>query len=264
MMMINTEMSQSEDEEINMAAWILGVKNLSIQPYPLPSLSKLIFLSILKISSHLTFTLMISNEVIEAHEYCDDRQSSISGPHDVTIRIKAVGICGSDVHYYKTMRCANFIANKPKVLGHECAGIVQELGTQVQSLAVGDKVALEPGISCQTCNFCKGLAGDHLQIKDSIIDVELSEKSDESQLPCASVSTKPSGKENNVDMMSPSHPVGSISGAKNDYGIQKIDDNKMEKVKRAVATVKTKILENEKDDQIQELASTLIERQTVS
>ncbi|XP_025703277.1 L-idonate 5-dehydrogenase [Arachis hypogaea] len=99
---------------------------------------------------------MISNEVIEAHEYCDDRQSSISGPHDVTIRIKAVGICGSDVHYYKTMRCANFIANKPKVLGHECAGIVQELGTQVQSLAVGDKVALEPGISCQTCNFCKG------------------------------------------------------------------------------------------------------------
>ncbi|XP_061351554.1 L-idonate 5-dehydrogenase-like isoform X2 [Gastrolobium bilobum] len=105
---------RSEDGELNMAAWILGVENLSIQPYPLPSL----------------------------------------GPHDVKIRIKAVGICGSDVHYYKTMRVANFIA-KPMVLGHESAGIIEEVGTQVNSLQVGDRVALEPGIGCKRCNFCK-------------------------------------------------------------------------------------------------------------
>ncbi|KAI4351816.1 hypothetical protein L6164_006129 [Bauhinia variegata] len=104
-----------EDGEVNMAAWILGVKNLSIQPYPLPLL----------------------------------------GPNDVKVRIKAVGICGSDVHYYKTMRCANFIADKPMVLGHECAGIIEQVGSEVKSLAVGDRVALEPGISCQRCNFCK-------------------------------------------------------------------------------------------------------------
>ncbi|WZZ77326.1 hypothetical protein YC2023_097898 [Brassica napus] len=42
------------------------------------------------------------------------------GPHDVRVRMKAVGICGSDVHYLKTMRCADFI-------GHECAGVIEEL-----------------------------------------------------------------------------------------------------------------------------------------
>ncbi|CAF2105466.1 unnamed protein product [Brassica oleracea] len=42
------------------------------------------------------------------------------GPHDVRVRMKAVGICGSDVHYLKTMRCADFI-------GHECAGVIEEV-----------------------------------------------------------------------------------------------------------------------------------------
>jgi L-iditol 2-dehydrogenase len=47
------------------------------------------------------------------------------------------------------MRCANFIVKKPMVIGHECAGITEEVGSQVKNLAVGDHVALEPGISCQ-------------------------------------------------------------------------------------------------------------------
>ncbi|CAJ2657774.1 unnamed protein product, partial [Trifolium pratense] len=46
------------------------------------------------------------------------------GPHDVRIRMKAVGICGSDVHYLKTMRCADFIVKEPMVIGHECAGLI--------------------------------------------------------------------------------------------------------------------------------------------
>ena len=41
------------------------------------------------------------------------------------------------------------------VLGHECAGIIEEVGSEVKSLAVGDRVALEPGISCQRCNLCR-------------------------------------------------------------------------------------------------------------
>lgn len=53
------------------------------------------------------------------------------------------------------MRCANFIVKKPMVIGHECAGIIEEVGSQVKSLAVGDRVALEPGISCRQCNLCK-------------------------------------------------------------------------------------------------------------
>lgn len=53
------------------------------------------------------------------------------------------------------MRCASFIVKKPMVIGHECAGIIDEVGTEVKSLAVGDRVALEPGISCRRCRLCK-------------------------------------------------------------------------------------------------------------
>ncbi|KAG0486129.1 hypothetical protein HPP92_008224 [Vanilla planifolia] len=56
--------------------------------------------------------------------------------------MKAVGICGSDVHYLKTMRCAHFVVREPMVIGHECAGVIEEVGDEVSSLAVGDRVAL--------------------------------------------------------------------------------------------------------------------------
>lgn len=101
--------------EENMAAWLLGIKNLKILPYHLPSL----------------------------------------GPHDVRVRLKAVGICGSDVHHFTTMRCASFVVKQPMVIGHECAGVIEEVGSKVTSLAVGDRVALEPGKSCRQCSLCK-------------------------------------------------------------------------------------------------------------
>ncbi|KAG6721112.1 hypothetical protein I3842_03G096600 [Carya illinoinensis] len=109
------EDKEHRNGEENMAAWLLGIKTLKIQPYHLPAL----------------------------------------GPHDVKVQIKALGICGSDVHHFKTMRCANFIVKKPMVIGHECAGIIDEVGSHVKSLAVGDRVALEPGISCRQCDLCK-------------------------------------------------------------------------------------------------------------
>lgn len=54
------------------------------------------------------------------------------------------------------MRCAHFIVKEPMVIGHECAGVIEEVGSEVKSLAVGDRVALEPGISCWRCKHCKG------------------------------------------------------------------------------------------------------------
>ena len=53
------------------------------------------------------------------------------------------------------MRCANFIVKKPMVIGHECAGIIEEVGSEVKNLVVGDRVALEPGISCNRCSLCR-------------------------------------------------------------------------------------------------------------
>lgn len=77
------------------------------------------------------------------------------GSDDVRIAIKAVGICGSDVHYVKKLRNSRVAMKEPMVLGHESAGIVTEVGCSVTNLKVGDRVALEAGISCGCCILCK-------------------------------------------------------------------------------------------------------------
>ena len=53
------------------------------------------------------------------------------------------------------LRCGDFIVKEPMVIGHECAGVIEEVGKAVKDLAVGDRVALEPGIACNKCNLCK-------------------------------------------------------------------------------------------------------------
>lgn len=74
----------------------------------------------------------------------------------VVVKLEYVGICGSDVHYLEHGRIGNFIVDGDFILGHECAGVVVELGPEVKHLKVGDRVALEPGITCGHCEFCKG------------------------------------------------------------------------------------------------------------
>ncbi|KAK9814629.1 hypothetical protein WJX72_009022 [[Myrmecia] bisecta] len=66
----------------------------------------------------------------------------------VRVEVKAVGICGSDVKYWKKGRIADFVLDGPMVIGHESAGTIVEVGQGVRGLAVGDRVALEPGIPC--------------------------------------------------------------------------------------------------------------------
>ena len=68
------------------------------------------------------------------------------GPRDVKIAVDTVGICGSDVHYYTHGRIGSFIVKSPMVLGHEAAGTVVEVGPEVKSLKVGDRVCMEPGV----------------------------------------------------------------------------------------------------------------------
>lgn len=68
------------------------------------------------------------------------------GPDDVRIRLHTVGVCGSDVHYYTHGRIGDFIVNEPMVLGHEAAGTIIEVGTNVTHLKPGDRVCMEPGI----------------------------------------------------------------------------------------------------------------------
>ncbi|GMQ62617.1 NAD(P)-dependent alcohol dehydrogenase [Vallitalea maricola] len=76
-------------------------------------------------------------------------------PKDVLIKIDTVGICGSDVHYYQHGKIGDFVVNGDFILGHECAGEVVQIGTEVENLVVGDRVCLEPGKTCGKCEFCK-------------------------------------------------------------------------------------------------------------
>ncbi|MBX5436441.1 MAG: NAD(P)-dependent alcohol dehydrogenase [Alicyclobacillaceae bacterium] len=77
------------------------------------------------------------------------------GPYDVLIKVMAVGVCGSDVHYYEHGRIGDFVVEKPIILGHECAGVVAAVGSQVTRVKVGDRVAVEPGVTCGRCDACK-------------------------------------------------------------------------------------------------------------
>lgn len=70
----------------------------------------------------------------------------IDDDHEVIVQIKKTGICASDIHYYAHGKIGDFVVNSPMVLGHESAGTVVEVGKKVTHVAVGDNVAIEPGV----------------------------------------------------------------------------------------------------------------------
>jgi L-iditol 2-dehydrogenase len=76
---------------------------------------------------------------------------------DVLLKIEEVGVCGSDIHYYETGRIGSQVVQYPFTVGHECAGRVVQVGSGVKNLRVGQLVAVEPAVSCHTCDQC--LAG---------------------------------------------------------------------------------------------------------
>ena len=74
---------------------------------------------------------------------------------EILVRINAVGICGSDIHYFVHGRIGSFIADRPLILGHESAGKIVEVGGKAKGFKVGDRVTLEPGRVCGKCEYCK-------------------------------------------------------------------------------------------------------------
>ncbi|XP_062510275.1 sorbitol dehydrogenase-like [Corticium candelabrum] len=84
-----------------------------------------------------------------------DRPIPKPAPGQVQIAMHRVGICGSDVHYWTHGAIGDFIVRAPMVMGHESAGIVNEVGEGVTTLKIGDRVAIEPGVPCRRCDYCK-------------------------------------------------------------------------------------------------------------
>nr|XP_019010898.1 chlorophyll synthesis pathway protein BchC [Kwoniella pini CBS 10737]OCF49679.1 chlorophyll synthesis pathway protein BchC [Kwoniella pini CBS 10737] len=77
------------------------------------------------------------------------------GPDEVLIEIKKTGICGSDVHFYNTGAMGLVKLQEPMCLGHESSGIIVQLVGK-GTIQLGDKVALEPGVTCRMCTDCRG------------------------------------------------------------------------------------------------------------
>lgn len=71
---------------------------------------------------------------------------------DVIVKVKAAGVCGSDIHIYHG---TNAVATYPRVIGHEAVGEVYEVGSAVTNVKVGDRVILEPIEYCGECYACK-------------------------------------------------------------------------------------------------------------
>jgi L-iditol 2-dehydrogenase len=77
------------------------------------------------------------------------------GPGQIQVAVKAVGICGSDLHYFSDGGIGDARCLYPMVLGHEPAGVVAKTGPGVSGWSAGDRAILEPALYCYHCEFCR-------------------------------------------------------------------------------------------------------------
>ena len=76
------------------------------------------------------------------------------GSGEVLVKLRSVGICGSDMHWYLDGSIYGFPASYPLVLGHEPAGEVVAVGSGVSGLRPGNRISIEPTVSCGHCEYC--------------------------------------------------------------------------------------------------------------
>lgn len=75
------------------------------------------------------------------------------GEGEVRVKVAACGVCGTDVHIYHGSKGSADVT-PPVVLGHEFAGVVEEVGPGVDAVAVGDHVTVDPNVYCGKCHYC--------------------------------------------------------------------------------------------------------------
>ncbi|KAH7176701.1 chaperonin 10-like protein [Dactylonectria macrodidyma] len=84
----------------------------------------------------------------------EERELPTPASDEVQVAVQATGLCGSDLHYFNHFRNGDIIVREPLTLGHESSGTVVAVGSAVTTLAPGDRVALEVGLSCENCEYC--------------------------------------------------------------------------------------------------------------
>ncbi|MDF2864913.1 L-idonate 5-dehydrogenase [Achromobacter mucicolens] len=93
----------------------------------------------------------------------DTSDSQPLGPSQVRVGVKAVGICGSDLHYFRHGRVGDFVIREPLTPGHEASGQVLEVGADVTAVKPGDRVALDPARTCGVCRYCRQGDSNHCE-----------------------------------------------------------------------------------------------------
>lgn len=84
----------------------------------------------------------------------EDRELPAPTADEVQIAVQSTGLCGSDLHYFNHYRNGDILVREPLTLGHESSGAVVAVGSNVSHLAPGDRVALEVGQPCESCELC--------------------------------------------------------------------------------------------------------------
>lgn len=77
-----------------------------------------------------------------------------AGRGEVVIKVHAVGLCGSDIHYYEHGRVGRYEVKQPIILGHEASGEIVEAGEGAEAFHEGQRVTIEPGMPCRNCSYC--------------------------------------------------------------------------------------------------------------
>lgn len=85
----------------------------------------------------------------------EERPVPVPKDNEVLVKIRCVGICGSDAHYYRDGKIGIYVVEDPLILGHECSGEIVDTGKNVKMFSKGERVVLEPGIACGKCSYCK-------------------------------------------------------------------------------------------------------------
>ncbi|MGD8446239.1 MAG: alcohol dehydrogenase catalytic domain-containing protein, partial [Desulfobacterales bacterium] len=81
-----------------------------------------------------------------------DVSEPVIGTTDVMVRVKACGICGSDVH---GMDGSTGRRIPPLIMGHEASGVVSEVGSEVKTILPGERVTFDSTVYCGTCFYCR-------------------------------------------------------------------------------------------------------------
>jgi len=91
---------------------------------------------------------------INTLELAEIPEPGLPGKGQVLLKVEVVGVCGSDIHYFKTGRIGEQLVEFPFIVGHEFSATVIEAGPETENFKAGDRVAVDPAMSCGYCDQC--------------------------------------------------------------------------------------------------------------